>query len=781
MAEDTRSPEDKFLAEARKRFKYCHEAETKNRQRALDAIKFRNLEQWPQDIKNARETDPEGARPCLVVDKLNQYINQVKNDQRQNRPAIKVRPVDDKGDKEVADIFQGIIRHVEDTSKADHAYDTAFEHAVDGGFGYFRILTEYCDEDSFDQDIKIKRIRNRFSVYLDPDHQEPDGSDAKYGFISEEITRDEFKAMFPGKDPVSWEEASKYEGWCTQEKVRIAEYFYYENVKKKLLLLDNGMSVLEDDLKKVQSALPEGTPEPSVVKERETTIRKVHWCKINGKEKLEEKEWAGKWIPIIEVVGNEIDIEGERVLSGLIRGAMDAQRIHNYASSSFVENVALAPKAPFTAAAGQLEGHESEWKSSNRRNLAVLTYNPISVDGHPVPPPIRQPMPGISPGWQQVLANTEHDIQASMGMYSASLGEESNEKSGRAIMARQREGDIATFHYIDNLSRSIRHCGRILVDLIPKIYDTARVARILGEDGTPSTVQLNPEQQQAVVQQGSQKIYNLNVGKYDVTVSVGPSYTTKRQEAAESMVELVRAQPALLNLVGDLMIRNMDWPGAEQIADRLKTLLPPEIRAAESKENEDPKMAAIHAQYEQTIAQIKEEAALFIQQLQQKLEEALSANQDKELTIRDLKVALANKQGELQLRMQEAQDKRDIELAKLAQAEVQPAGEVQGEATQPAAHQPGVSLIDLSVFTAPLQQLSEVVTQAVQQSQQALETTEQVGNALNQVAQQLNTLTAIQTAPKTIEYGPDGLPVSIGGRGVKYDEQGRVIALEGVH
>lgn len=698
---------DGFLSNARKRFARCVEAETKNREKALEAIKFRNLEQWPDDIKRARESDPEGARPCLVVDKLNQYINQVKNDQRQNRPAIKVRPVDDKGDKEVAEIIQGIVRHIEDTSKADLAYDTAYEHAVDGGFGYFRVITEWCDETSFEQDIKIKRIRNRFSVYLDPEHQEPDGSDARYGFVTEWMDRDDFKEAYPNADPCDWESDGKdLKDWVEKDKVRIAEYFYLEPTKVKLLMLADGAVLTENELAEFPGA--------EVVQARDTTVHKVKWCKISGKEKLEERDWPGKFIPIVEVVGNEIDIEGERHLSGMIRGAMDAQRIHNYASSSFVENVALAPKSPFTAAAGQIENYEDEWKSANRRNLSVLRYDPVTVDGHPVPPPVRQPMPGISPGWQQVMANTEHDIQASLGMYSASLGEPSNEKSGKAILARQREGDVANFHYIDNLARSIRHTGRILVDLIPKIYDTARVARILGEDGTPDMAMLNPEQEAPVVQKGLKKVYNLSLGKYDVSVSVGPSYTTKRQEAAESMVELVRAQPDLMALVGDLMIRNMDWPGADQIADRLKTMLPPQIQQLESKDTEDPAMAAVHAQYEATIAQIKEEAALFIKDLQNKLQEAMTANEDKEQKIREMTLALANKQEELAVRKQEAQAKRDVELAKLMQAD---SNQVSGAEQPPKQEAPAVNVYD-STFAGPIAESLNVLAEMVSQGNQ---------------------------------------------------------------
>lgn len=646
MAEESEgtSKTDKFIATCRDRFKRCVEAESKNRERALEAIRFRDLDQWPEKIRKLREDDPEGARPCLTVDKLNQYVNQVKNDQRQNRPAVKVRPVDDKGDMEVAEVFQGIIRHIEDTSKADQAYDTGFEHAVDGGFGYWRILTDFTDEKSFEQDILIKRIRNRFSVYLDPDRQEPDGSDAKYGFVTEWIDREEFKATWPNKDPIDWETEGKDEklkDWVTKEKVRIAEYFHYENVKKKLLLLSDGQVVLEDDLEKVQQQAQLAGIELTVIKERDTTIRQVKWSKVSGKEELEKKDWAGKWIPIVEVIGNEIDVEGERRLSGMIRAGMDAQRIHNYAASSFVENVALAPKAPFIAAEGQLEGHENDWKTANRRNIPVLQYKPIDLNGQPVPPPIRQPMPGISAGWQQVLQNTEHDIQASLGMYAASVGEPSNEKSGKAIMARQREGDTATFHYIDNLSRSIRHTGRILVDLIPKIYDTARVARILGEDGTPDMARLNPEQPQAVVKTAAGKIYNLHVGKYDVTVSVGPAYTTKRQEAAEWMSQMVQSKPELLNVIGDVMFRNFDLPGSDEIAGRLKKILPPELQEEDEEGNPN--------------GQPNKQAMQMIQELQTALQEATQGQEAQKLGIEKFKAETdrIKVMGELELKQRD--------------------------------------------------------------------------------------------------------------------------------
>ena len=611
---DDDSPESKLLDEARKRFKLALEAEGKNRDRALEAIKFRSGEQWPDKIKNDRENDPEGARPCLVLDKLNQYINQVKNDQRQNKPSIKVRPVDDGGDKEVAEVFQGIIRHIEDASNAEVAYDTAFEAAVDGGFGYWRIVTEYADELSFDQDIRIKRVRNRFSVLLDPERQEADGSDAKFAFVFEKLTRDEFEKLYPDAEIGSFEADGKlFPDWCFEDGVIVAEYFHVEPEDVAIVLLQDG-TIMPKEEYEAENAPSEAWLNPvlkkQVVKERTTQVNRVKWCKLTYSEVLEEKEWAGKYIPIVEVVGNELDIQGERVLSGLVWSARDAQRMYNYGASAFVETVALAPKAPWVAEEGQIEGYEEVWRTSNRRNLAVLPYKARLEDGTLVPAPQRQPMPGVPVGWQQVLGNMEHDIQGSIGMYNASLGERSNEKSGRAILARQREGDVATFHFIDNLSRSMRHTGRILIDLIPKIYDTARIARILGEDGESEAVALDPSlpvpvQRQRVVdergQESIKKIYNLGVGRYDVTITVGPAYTTKRQEAAEAMIQVVQASPNLMSIIGDLMFRNMDWPGADEVAERLKAMLPPQLKD----ENQDPRLAKAVQMIQALQAQLK--------------------------------------------------------------------------------------------------------------------------------------------------------------------------------
>ena len=648
------TPTEKLLEKARARFKRALEADTDNRNHALEMIKFRNLEQWNPEVRQQREKDPEGARPCIVVDKTNQYLRQVLNDERQNRPAIKVRPVDDKGDPEVAEVFQGIIRHIEDASGADLAYDTAYEQAVDGGFGYFRVITEYCDEKSFDQDIRIKRIRNRFQVLLDPERQQPDGSDAKWGFVVERISNEEYKRQYPKAEELDWTNDAKiFTDWVFKDHVIVAEYFYCDYEKKTLCLWQSGQTSFKGEMPEIMY------PGDAVVKERESEIEIVKWKKISAKDILEERDWPGKYIPIIEVIGNELDIEGKRVTSGLLKAAIEPQKIHNYAASSFVENVALAPRAQWVAAEGQIEGYEELYRTANRRAIAVLPYKPVVAEGSiPVPPPQRTQPAGISVGWQQTLQNTEHDIQASMGMYNASLGAPSNEKSGKAIMARQREGDTATFHYMDNLSRSIRFCGRVLIDLIPKIYDTERVALILGEDGTTDNAKLDPNQETALRkvtdESGSiKKIYNLNVGKYDVSVTVGPAYTTKRQEAVEWMTQLIQASPDLMKVGGDIMFRNMDAPGAEEWSDRLKKLLPPQLQDEEEGEAkpmvQTPQGPVPVEQASQMIAQMMEQG----QMMQQELEKGEQAKAMKE------QMAEENKAKELELRMEEIRLERE--------------------------------------------------------------------------------------------------------------------------
>jgi hypothetical protein len=565
-----------------------------SREDELDDLRFYaaspdNQFQWPADVLATRgsvQGQTINARPCLTINKLPQHVRQVTNDQRQNRPSGKVIPADDKADIEVAEIFNGMVRHIEYMSDADVAYDTACENQVAYGEGYIRLLTEYESANSFDQNIKIGRIRNSFSVYMDPTIQDPCGSDAQWCFVTEDLMLEDFERMFPDAQPVSSLQAQSvgnesYAPWLSVDTIRIADYYYVEHEKATLNLYYGNVSALKgspEDQQMVQMGM-------KPIKSRIVDVKKVKHCKINGFEVLEHNDWAGDWIPVVRVVGNEFEIDGRIHVSGIVRNAKDAQRMYNYWVSQEAEMLALAPKAPFIGYGGQFEGYETQWKTANTTNWPYLEVNPDVTDGAgtTLPLPQRAQPPMASSGLLQAKAGASDDIKSTTGQYDSSLGATSNERSGKAIMARERQTDTGTYHYVDNLARAIRHITRQIINLVPKIYDTQRVARIMGEDGEPDSAKIDPMQAEPVKkivdQNGLEidKIYNPGVGTYDVMVTTGPSYMTKRQEALESMGQLLQGNPQLWAVAGDLFIKNMDWPGAQEMAKRFAKTIDPKL------------------------------------------------------------------------------------------------------------------------------------------------------------------------------------------------------------
>ena len=614
VAEGANKPNDKkdMLATMRSRFTMAVSAYSESREDELDDLRFEagspdNQWQWPADVLATRgsvQGQTINARPCLTINKLPQHVHQVTNEQRQNRPSVKVIPVDDNADVEVAEIFEGVIRHIEYISDADVAYDTACENQVTYGEGYIRVLTKYCDDNSFDQDLYIGRIRNSFSVYMDPTIQDPCGSDAEWCFVTEDMTKAEYERQFPDAAPVSsiMQQGvgdSSLSQWLTENTVRVAEYFYYEHTPTKLNLYQGNMSAVEGSREDKELKALGLKP----LKSRMADVKKVKWLKTNGFEVLEEQDWAGKFIPVIRVVGNEYEVDGRLYVSGLIRNAKDAQRMYNYWVSQEAEMLALAPKAPFIGYGGQFEGYETQWKTANTTNWPYLEVNPDVTDGAGavLPLPQRAQPPMASSGLLQAKAGASDDIKSSTGQYDSSLGATSNERSGRAILAREKQGDTGTYHYVDNLARAIRHCGRQLVDMIPKIYDTERIARIIGVDGEVKRAKINPSQAEPVKKIVDEtgivieKIYNPSVGKYDVCVSTGPSYMTKRQESLDAMSQLLQGNPQLWAVAGDLFVKNMDWPGAQEMAKRFAKTIDPKLL---SDADEDPALQAAQQQLE---------------------------------------------------------------------------------------------------------------------------------------------------------------------------------------
>lgn len=636
------SDQDK-LSVMRKRLKMAMSAYDDSRQNELEDLKFYagnsdNQWQWPQEVLSTRgsvQGQTVNARPCLTINKLPQHVHQVTNDQRQNRPAGKVIPVDDKGDIEVAEIYDGIVRHIEYISDADIAYDTAIENQVIYGEGYWRLLTEYCSPDSFDQDIRIVRIRNSFSVYLDPVglDRDPTGSFCEWGFISTDVLKEDYERDYPNAKPISVLEQSGIgdqglSDWMLADTIRIVEYFEAEYTQRTLLLFPGGVTVFADS---EEAKLYE---QSGIAPKDKRTVqdRKIMWRKSNGFEWIEEREWAGKWIPIIRVIGNEVEVEGRLHVSGLIRNAKDAQRLYNYWVSQEAEMLALAPKAPFIGYGGQFEGYENQWKTANINNWPYLEVNPDVTDGqgNVLPLPQRATPPLAQAGLIQAKMGASDDIKSTTGQYDASLGAEANEKSGKAIIARERQTDTGTYHYVDNDARAIRHSTRQIVDLIPKIYDTKRVARIIGIDGEPDHAEIDPEQEEPIKtikdpDTGAtiKKIYNPTIGTYDVCVTTGPSYMTKRQEAVEGMIQLLQGNPDLWAVAGDLFVKNMDWPGADELAERLKKTIDPKLI---SDDEEDPALAAAKQQIEQ-MGQEMQQMHDMLMNIQQSFEAQNMANE----------------------------------------------------------------------------------------------------------------------------------------------------------
>jgi hypothetical protein len=616
----------------RTRLRVAMSAYADSRQDQLDDLRFMagspdNNWQWPADVLKTRGTaqgQTINARPCLTINKLPQHVKQVTNDQRQNRPSGKVIPVDDMADVEMAEVLDGIVRHIEYISDADVAYDTACENQVIHGEGYIRLLTEYCDETSFDQDIKIGRVRNPFSVYMDPMIQDPCGADAEYCFITDEITKEEYHRLYPKAAPVTSIMAqgvgdADISQWVGEMTIRIAEYFYYEHKPATLNLYPNGQVFFQDDPQDKQMRQMGLRP----IRQRKVDRKQVKWLKTNGFEVLEERNWPGQYIPVVRVIGNEFEVDGEVQISGLVRNAKDAQRLYNYWVSQEAEMLALAPKAPFIGYGGQFEGYEHQWKTANVNNWPYLEVNPDATDGQgaPLPLPQRSTPPMAQTGLIQAKMGASDDLKATTGQYDPSLGASSNERSGRAILARQQQSNTGTFHYVDNLARAVRYITRQIIDLVPKIYDTRRIARIIGIDGEVTQAEIDPSQQQAVTklinEQGIivKKIYNPSIGKYDVKVTTGPSYMTKRQESMEAMGQILQGNPQLWMAAGDLFVKNMDWPGAQELAARLRKMIDPKLLQDE----DDPAIQAANQQIEALNGQIQQMMGL-LQNVNQSME-----------------------------------------------------------------------------------------------------------------------------------------------------------------
>lgn len=652
---------DEEMRDALEFFEDSQEGAEYNREAYYEDVRFARMsDQWPDAIKKQRTQE---ARPVLVINKLPALIRQVVNESRQNKPGIKVSPVDSGADEDTAEVISGLVRSIENQSNAEVAYNTAIDSAVTGGFGFFRIGIDYAHEETFDLECKIDRIPNALQVHWDTNSTAFDASDWEYAFVSDMLTEREYERRYPDASMVPFDGDSRDDSsdqWINEDQIRVAEYFRRVEKTRQIVQLEvpnpqTGEMDLQvvrvDDLPAMaKEAFKAGGIDPSggsddeltqaflsmkgvtERRRRDVTYHEVIRRIINGVEVLEEDKWPGSTIPICPVWGDEIYLDGRRHFKSMIRDAKDSQMMFNFWRSATTELVALAPKAPWLGPKGFVpKGQEAKWASANTRSHAFLEYNQGDR-------PERQAFAGVPAGALQESISSNEDMQAITGIYPSSIGAQSNETSGKAIMARERQGDISNYHYIDNLARGIRYGGQVLVDIIPAVYSVRQSIRILGEDEAEQVVNLTQEAggTRQKGNNGQPELYNLSVGKYDVTVSSGPSFATQREETRETLIEIMRQVPDAAPFIGDVLLDHMDFVGADKVAKRLKHLLPQPIRDAESEEvtgSDNPEAAAAQQElkaFKMEVQQAQEQVMAEIQKIQQENEQ-LKADKSAEM------------------------------------------------------------------------------------------------------------------------------------------------------
>jgi hypothetical protein len=605
---------DPFLQKALKRLKWAGEFDSHNREAFSKDMKFfLGEDQWDAKIKADRDLD---GRPSLTINQLPRFVDQVIGDIRLNRPRIKTRPESKDATVEMAKVIDGIIKNIEYQSSAETVYDSAAESMVAGGLGAWRVTTKYAENDTFEQDIRIEWIPNPLSVYFDPRPFDLDKTFAEWCFVTEWLSRDEFTEQYPDVNPASLPDVGSGDtaGWFDKDKVKIAEYWIREAITKKIVQFSDGTVLDEDkaadrlEQEKAKRTMLEvttpGAPVPpmvEVVSERMVSSYRIRRYMICGAEILEgPEEFPGTIIPIVPVYGKMVVVDGKRHIRGMTRNAADAMRMYNYWRSAEVEFVALQPKSPWVATAKQIEGFENDYKEANRRNIAVLRYNP---DPSTPTPPQRQEPPTASPGMFQGSTQSLEDLKSTMGMNDASLGLSGNERTGKAINARQAVGDTGNFPYADNLCRALRLTGKILVGIIPKVFDTSRVLRIRQHDDTEDLVPVNtPERGE----NGEPLILNdLSIGRYGIIIDTGPSFSTMRQEAAEGLMQFGMNYPEARPVMMDLAAKSQDWEYAQEISERLKRLVPPNVLKDIDPSTLPPDPKQVIAESKAEIAKIK--------------------------------------------------------------------------------------------------------------------------------------------------------------------------------
>ncbi len=573
---------------------------------ALEDDKFIAGNHWPEEIRKEREED---RRPILTYNLLPSFTRQITNRVRENRSQVKVIPTEsNRGpnpqianvqgtrDYALADVYSGIIKNIEHTSRAEQAYDTALKHAVDHGFGFFYLMNEWSRVDPFVQELIIHRVRNSYTIYLDPDAQEADFRDMQDAFMFKNIKKTTFDAKYP--DAIHTEFAntgmgSSYDGWYDKDMLRLAQYFWIDWKDDEVLQLSNGKVVYYSTVKDVLDELEEKEAIYIVTDDDGEEMRKAvkrpicMWQKMTAKDVLEGPlELPFPAVPIFPVFGEEIIVDGRTRYESAIRHAKDPQKSYNYWRTAAAETVALAPRAPWIGTEKQFAGHEDLYENANTRNLPYLPYNP---DERAQGPPARNFPTNVAAAELANAGQDAVDMQTIIGLHEASLGAESNEKSGKAISERREQGFTSTYQFPDNLARAQEQCGRLMVEAIPKLYDTQRIVRIRLPDDTDDFVEIN----QTIKDDDSDRtilVHDIAYGKYDVIMETGPSYATQRQEAADLQMDLLKVLgPDRAANIVHLIVKNLGVPGSDEVSAVLRKMLPDALKSEDEKLADLPK------------------------------------------------------------------------------------------------------------------------------------------------------------------------------------------------
>ena len=621
--------DDPVVNEAMKRWTRVQEWESIARQRFLDDLKFRhgdsdNGYQWPGAIKNLRDAD---NRPCLTMNVIRQHNLIISNEARKNKSSVKFKAMGNGATQESANVFADIMRHIEDKSRAQNAYTLARNFQIDGGMGWVRLVTDYESPDSFDQAIYILPVRDPLSVYLDPDRTQDDYSDAKWGFVFDWVPKDEFREAYPdfvdlGVDaPLG--SGTIANAWDAKNHVNICEYFRKVKKKDKLVSFEHMGERKTVRHSKLHKSLHGMLKDPAT-RVRDVEDEVVEWYLIVGQEIVDSTIWPGRYIPLIPVLGEEVVLDGILDRKGHTRAMKDAQRMYNYNASGQVEFGALQSKTPWIAAAKAIEQFEDIWNTANKINHSVLVYNHVDDEGNPVAPPMRIDPPAGSPLFASGMETAFNQMMMTSGQWQNQMGMLGNERTGAAIGKRQEQGDTATYHFQDNYEKALINLGKQIIDLVPKVYDTKRVLKMMAEDGVDYDLVIDPTQRESYYQELShdnevvKRIFNPQVGQYDIASSTGPAYGSKREKTVEALTLILTQNPALTSIIGDILLSAMDFDKADEAARRLRRMVPQQALGNGPTPTE-----------QQQAQQIQQLSALLQQQLQEAGHAKLAHDRDR--------------------------------------------------------------------------------------------------------------------------------------------------------